>query len=385
MMIFQQSQKVSIVSRALFIKIGIAVMVLWFIISLCAKGLTTATKPMPALIHDEGHLIVPEQSPLRHAITVQPVFKQAFAVPFTRPATVFADPARILNVQSPVVGQLVMINKKLGDYVKAGEALFAVRSPDIAQMIGELEKSQANLLFLKQYYERQKQLSVSNIASAQDVQQANNDYQQAISELERIRSQLTILHAKTTQHSDRALLTVRSPIAGFVTELNAATGVYWNNTVDCVLTIADTTSVYINATVQENDVGKIFINQPVTIQLEAYSTPLHLTVDYIQPILNADTRTIDVGIVYDNQKGLLKPNMFATAEFMPRTQQRIVLPLTAVIQRGFDSIVFVEVSKWVFEPRIVHTGQQLNDRIEIVSGLMPKERVAITGGIILND
>lgn len=282
MMIFQQSQKVSIVSRALFIKIGIAVMVLWFIISLCAKGLTTATKPMPALIHDKGHLIVPEQSPLRHAIIVQPVFKQAFAVPFTRPATVFADPARILNVQSPVVGQLVMINKKLGDYVKAGEALFAVRSPDIAQMIGELEKSQANLLFLKQYYERQKQLSVSNIASAQDVQQANNDYQQAISELERIRSQLTILHAKTTQHSDRGLLTVRSPIAGFVTELNAATGVYWNNTVDCVLTIADTTSVYINATVQENDVGKIFINQPVTIQLEAYPTPLHLTVDYTQ-------------------------------------------------------------------------------------------------------
>ena len=72
--------------------------------------------------------------------------------------------------------------------------------------------------------------------------------------------------------------------------------------------------------------------------------------------------------------------MFAKAIFYGNPHESIVLPLTAVIQRGFDSIVFIETAPWQFETRIVKTGAQLDEHIEIVSGLHVNERVVVTGG-----
>lgn len=388
-MIFEHIQRINIVSRAVWIKVGVAIVILWLIISLCAKGLTRTVALEPSLIHDEGRLIIPEQSPLRHAVVVQPVVKQLVAVSFTRPATVFADPTRLLSVQSPVTGQFVQINKQLGDYVRRGETLFSIRSPFLAQAVSEVQKADAAVILTKQTFKRQKQLFAAKIASLSDVQQAKNDYEQAISELTRAKAQLKTLHAKNTSSrgllAESTSLTVQSPQSGYVTELNASTGSYWNDTTRPVLTIIDVDKVYIICNLQEKDFKDVFVGQSVALTLDAYSKPIQSKVDYISPILNTDTRTIEVGILYDNKKGLLKPNMFADAQFTSRRRQCILLPLTAVIQRGFDSVVFVETSPWVFEPRVVQTRQQSNDSIEIVSGLKLGERVAITGGIILND
>jgi membrane fusion protein, heavy metal efflux system len=386
MFIPEDTQRITIFSRANFIKLGVAVLVIWFVILLCANSLTHSIEPSPSLIHDNGRLIVPKDSPLRHAITIKKVIKQALLIPFTLPATVAADPARLLTVQSPVTGQIIEINKKLGDYVTAGDALYSIRSTNLVQVVSDAQKAEAEIVFAKQNFERQKALIESKISSMHDVQQAKNDYEQAMSELARTKALLSVLHASQTINTDNpSVLTVRSPTSGYITELNATLGGYWNDTTRPVLTVADLTSVYIIANLQEKDIETVFIGQPVTIIFDAYSKPVHSKVDYINPILNPDTRTMDVGILYKNKEGLLKPNMFAKAQFISRARNRILLPLTAVIQRGFDSIVFVEVSDWVFEPRVVHAGPQLNDSIEIVSGLAPGERVAQTGGIILND
>ena len=95
MFIFEQAQRITIFSRANFIKLGIAVLVIWFVILLCANSLTHSVESSPSLLHDNGRLIVPKDSPLRHAITIKKVIKQALLVPFTLPATVVADPTRL--------------------------------------------------------------------------------------------------------------------------------------------------------------------------------------------------------------------------------------------------------------------------------------------------
>ena len=385
MFIIERAHRITIFSRANLVKLSAVIIALWLIIILCTKGLTHSIEQLPPLIHDNGHLIIPEQSPLRHAVVIKRVIKQRFVVPLTLPATVEADPARLLSVLSPVLGQITQIDKQLGDYVNAGDILFCIRSADFAQAVSDVQKASAMMVFSKQNFERQKQLIASQISSVHDTQQAKNDYEQAVSELARANSRLKELHANPAFNYAQSILTVKSPISGYVTELNAAVGGYWNDATRPVMIVADLTSVFITANLQEKDMAAVYLDQPVKIKLDAYSEPIYSKIHYISPILNPDTRTVDIGILYDNKKALLKPNMFAKAELIGRPRDRILLPLTAVVQRGFDSLVFVEIASWTFEARVVQVGPQLDNNIEIVSGLTSGERVAITGGIILND
>lgn len=371
-----------VITRRNIVKLLVFCLCLGLLVMLLAKKLTSATSAtFPALIHENGRLIIPEQSPLRKVVMVEEVKNQCVIRPFVAPATVQVDPSRLLKVVPPVLGQITRIDKSLGEKVTVGDSLFLVRSPDFSQAVSDLEKANAVLIFTKQTYERQKQLIASKISSMHDTQQAESDYKQAESEYLRAKKRLKELHANDGQ----SILTIKSPNSGYVIEMNAAVGGYWNDITAPVMVIADLSHVYLNASLQEKDIGVAYIGQTIKFIFPAHKKIIHSKIDFISPVLSSETRTMDVGVLYDNRDGILRPNMFAKAVLMGRPKNRILLPLTAVIQRGFDSIVFVEVSPWVFEPRVVQVGPQVKDNIEIISGLTTGERVASTGGIILND
>lgn len=367
------------------LKVSAAILLLWLVALFFVKKFIHTPVQLPPLIRESGHLFIPADSPLRKIITIAAVKKKPIQVCFTLPATVQADPARTLKVFPPVLGRITSLDKRLGDWVEVGDTLFTINSPDLAQALSDVEKAKSGLILAEQNFLRQQKLVASQITSTHDTEQAQNDYDQAASELSRALARLKELNVKPSEKVKNAILVVRSPIAGFVTELNAAVGGYWNDATSAVMVISDLSFVYINANLQEKDIGDAYVGQPVKIYLDAYPKSIYAHIHYISPILNAATRTVDVGVEFDNKKAQLKPNMFATAKFKGRPHDRVLLPLTAVIQRGFDSIVFVEVSPWKFEPRVVQVGAQIGKNIEIISGLNVNERVAITGGIILND
>lgn len=367
------------------LKIAVSIIFLWLVALFFVKTLSHPAVQTPPLIREDGHIIIPAKSPLRKIITIEEVEKKPIQVGFILPATVQADPALMLNVLPPLLGRIVSLDKRLGDDVKVGDILFTINSPELAQALSDVEKATSARELAKQNFLRQEKLVASKITSTHDTEQAQNDYNQAVSELTRATARLKELNIEPLVPGDNAVLIVRSPIAGVITEINAAIGQYWNDATSAIMTVSDLSIVYINANLQEKDIAEVYVGQPVKITLDAYSEPLHSQIHYISPILNSATRTVDVGIVFENKKGELKPNMFATAEFLSRPHERFLLPITAVIQRGFESIVFVEVSPWTFEPRVVQVGAEIGKNIEIISGLSAKERVALTGGIILND
>ena len=387
MFIDEPDHQFNFMTRANIVKVLIVFVCVAILVMFCAKSLTpSASKTFSALIHENGRLIIPEQSPLRKVVTVDAVKKQRVIRPFIAPATVQIDPARLLNVLTPVLGQITQIDKVLGENVNEGDALFSIHSPDFSQAVSDVEKANAVLILSRQTYERQKQLMASKISSIHDIQQAKSEYEQAESEYIRAKARLKELHANTTSSHGQSVLTIKSPITGYVIDMKAATREYWTDVTTPVMVIADLSHVYLNASLQEKDIGVAYIGQPIEFTFPMHKKKvIHSQINYISPVLNPETRTIDVGVLYDNRDGLLRPNTFANAILMARPKNRILLPLTAVIQRGFDSIVFVEVSPWVFEPRVVQVGPQIKDNIEIISGLTTGERVASTGGIILND
>jgi cobalt-zinc-cadmium efflux system membrane fusion protein len=357
------------------------VLVLWLI---KGRGFSTPADPTPPLLHVGTRVFIPESSPLRHFLKIEGVHEQLVISPFTLPAIVEADPATLVRVLPPLSGRIMSLNKRLGDSVKAGDILFTLESADLAQALSDLGRAEATLTYADQTLQRQKRLSRSNIASLRDVQQAQNDYEQAANERKRANARLKALNINTADINEN-LLVIRSPLSGRVIELKAAVGAYWNDLTAPIMTVADLSRIYVTAAAQEKDLKQIYVGQDVDVLLDAYPQSLRSKINFIGALLNPDTRTVGVRMLLNNESGQLKPNMFAKANFLSQPHKSIILPLTTVIQRGFDSIVFVEVAPWQFEARLLTLGSQINKNVEVLSGLKPGERVVTKGSILLND
>ncbi|MCX7115688.1 MAG: efflux RND transporter periplasmic adaptor subunit [Gammaproteobacteria bacterium] len=359
--------------------------ILWLVIWLCTGGVFYKHHPLVSLVHDGKYITVPPGSPYRQAIQIQPVVKRKVSIPFTLPAVIQAMPAKLVLLYPPVLGRVVQVNKQAGEAVDKGEVLLAISSPDLAQSINEMRRAEAALTLTKTGLVRQKKLFAAHIGAEQDLEQAQSDYDQAWSEWTRAHAKLKILRVNKEDFDGSGRLIVRSPISGYVLEVNAGVGTYWNDPTAQLMSVADLSKVYVMASAQESDLSRVYVGQHMTISFDALPSRYHTTVGRIHPILDDSTRTFGIMSVLDNRKIHLKPNMFAKAVLMSPAQERLVLPLNAVIQRGFDSIVFVEKTPWHFETRLVQLGPQLDSEVEILSGLQPNERVVVAGGVVLND
>ena len=365
------------------VSLSLLILLFWLILAY-ERGFSKPPVQVVPLLHQGGRIIIPEQSPLRQFLVIEPVTEQLVVSPFILPAIVEANPATVVKILPPLIGRISSLNKRLGDPVKAGDILYTLDSAELAQAVSEVEKAKASLIFSQETLIRQQKLSLSSIAARRDLQQAQNDYDQAVSELQRANARLKVLKVEPTDIKDH-LLIVRSPISGSVTELNAAIGGYWNDATAALMTVSDLSTVYVTANSQEKNLKHLYTGQDVDITLDAYPQHFRSKINYIGALLDPDTRTVPVRMLIDNKSGFLKPNMFGRAKFLSQPHKRIVLPLTAIIQRGFDSVVFVEVAPWQFETRLIKLGPQFKERVEVISGLKNNERVVRKGGIILND
>lgn len=347
-----------------------------------------AAADAPSLVHDGDLLRIPEQSPLRRSLTVAAITQQSIAAPFTLPALVEADPARLVKVTPPLAGRIVSLNKQLGDAVKAGEVLFTIDAPDMAQAGADHAKAQAALTLAQRNLARQRQLAQSDIAARRDVEQAQGDYDSAAAEAARAAARLAQLGARAGSSAGSAgsgHIVVRAPIAGRVVELSAAAGAYWNDASAPLMTVADLSKVYLSASAQEKDLAQLYVGQQASIKLDAWPQPVAGQVRYIGEMLDADTRTIKVRLPFDNRDGHLKPGMFAEATLLARPHDGLLVPMAAVIQSGFASRAFVEVKPWQFEARELKLGTQIGEQVEVLAGLKSGERIVTKDGVLLND
>lgn len=354
---------------------------------------------VPSLVHEGDLLRIPEQSPLRRSLTVAAIDEQSIAAPFTLPALVEGDPARLVKVTPPLAGRIVSLNKQLGDEVKAGEVLFTMDAPDMAQAGADNAKAQSALSLAQRNLARQRELAQSDIAARRDVEQAQGDYDSAAAEAARAAARLAQLGAHAASGADLAAgsragraanagtgrIVVRSPIAGRVVELSAAAGAFWNDATAPLMTVADLSKVFISANAQEKDLAQLYVGQQASIKLDAWPQPVAGQVRYIGEMLDADTRTIKVRLPFDNRDGHLKPGMFAEATLLARPHNGLLVPMTAVIQSGFASRAFVEVKPWQFEARELKLGTQIGEQVEVLAGLKSGDRIVTKDGVLLND
>ncbi len=178
---------------------------------------------------------------------------------------------------------------------------------------------------------------------------------------------------------------VYSPIAGTVIEKLAIEGEYINAGTP-LFTVADLSTVWVEASVYENEFPFAQAEQQAEITSPAYpGRTFSGRVSFIYPFLDQKTRSVRVRIELANPGLLLKPDMFVNVRLTNPFDAELAIPVSSVIDRGKHQVVWVETKPGVFSSRKVTLGSRANGYVQILAGLQRGERVATSGGYLIDS
>ncbi len=180
-------------------------------------------------------------------------------------------------------------------------------------------------------------------------------------------------------------LTFRSPVAGIVTEKKAVQGMRFMPG-ETLFQIADTSTVWVQADVFEQDIAAVNVGQKAKIKINAYPGEVFEgRIAYVYPTLKAETRTVPVRIELANPKGRLKPAMFADVDIPAGGAAPVLtVPTSAVIDSGPRQVVIVQLAEGRFEPRPVKLGQRGGEFVQVLEGVKEGESVVVAANFLID-
>ncbi len=194
-------------------------------------------------------------------------------------------------------------------------------------------------------------------------------------------------------------LSIFSPMMGIVIKKHAVEGTYIQ-TGTPIYTIADLSRVWVKLDAYETDINRLARGQTVTFETEAYPGRRFTgTVEFIDPVLNPQTRTVKVRVNVPNGELKLKPDMFVHAVVetpAPGTSSEkqeeeslapLVIPASAPLVTGARAVVYVAVKdkEGVFEGREIVLGPRAGDFYTVKEGVELGEMVVVNGAFKLDS
>jgi cobalt-zinc-cadmium efflux system membrane fusion protein len=338
------------------------------------------------VIRSGNRLTVPEGSPVRGKLAIEPIAAKDIKRDLVLPAVVEADPAHLIKVSPPLAGRVTQLKVELGERVQAGQPLVVIDSPDLGSAYSDYDRAKVLLALALKSRDRQRGLEKIGGAAEKDMQQAETDYVTAEVEYQRATAHLRQIGVDPDTPAKSRTVTVAAPMAGSIIELDVAPGEFWNDPTASLMTVADLSTVWVTASVPEKDTALVTKGQSVDVVFAAYPGEVFRgEVLFVSDVLDPDTRRTKVRIAFANPGTRLRPGMFANASFYAPVQKAPVVPTSALFLKDDASQVFVETSPWTFEARDVDIGFQQGDEAVLTSGVKIGDRVVVKGGVLLGD
>ncbi|OBQ54727.1 efflux RND transporter periplasmic adaptor subunit [Tamlana sp. s12] len=177
---------------------------------------------------------------------------------------------------------------------------------------------------------------------------------------------------------------VHATVSGTVTKKLVEQGDYIKQG-QALFNITNLNTVWANFDVYENQIQQFKKGQEINVISNAYpNKDFKGKVDFIDPVLNTNTRTIDLRVVLNNKEALFKPGMFVTAEIKSgkaNSNETITIPASAVLWTGERSVVYIKTSpnEPVFELKEVTLGSKIGANYEVLEGLSSGDEIVTNG------
>jgi HlyD family secretion protein len=343
-------------------------------------------------------------------------------------ATGKVQPITKVEVKSKASGIVTKLNVDINARVKQGQVLAQL---DQIEILAEVEAQRAQLTaaesnsraaaaaiqydqvnaeapdlpMFKNTYDRARQMSSEGVVSKQSLDDAQQKYLSAANTRDKAVAQITVDNAKLHQaqaqvaqaqaslkqlEEQLSYTIITSPMNGIVLSRDVEVGdavssiLVLGSTATLVMTIGDTTQVYVQGKVDESDIAKVYLGQTARIKVESFKDKnFYGKVTRIAPlgVEKDNVTTFEVRVSIDNPGGELKANMTANAEIiLDDHKNALTVPEQAVIYDK-DRNATVQVpdpkQKKGFRSVAIKAGISNGTKTEILAGLNSGDTVIL--------
>ncbi len=338
-------------------------------------------------------------------IVVQQVALRSVKAPISSTGQLQVNEDRTWQVGAVLAGKIVSVPVHLGDIVRPGQVVALMHSHDVYDARASRRQANVELDRLKALADqalrirnRTQRLLDLKAASREQMEAAETAYQSAQLSVANAQAEVdkadfhlrhfldVSLKESLSPNGELDQVPIKAPAAGTVMERKANAGSVVSAG-DPVITLSDLSTLWLIAAVNEADLSLIHRGQSVQISVRAYpDRRFSGKVSQLGERMDPQTRTLQIRVLVVNTKSLLKPDMFATADFAVSTnRQGIYLPESAIQELDGKSVVFIRSATGSFEPHPVTTGTRADRQVEILSGLDPGTSVVVDGALLLKS
>jgi HlyD family secretion protein len=343
-------------------------------------------------------------------------------------ATGKVTPILKVEVKSKASGIVKNLLVDYGDTVKKGQLLAQLDKVEIEAQVDQsraaLQAAEANLSssqadyerakvdaegpdvpLLKRQYDRNIEMAKDGVVSAQALDDADRNYKMALNKQNVSKAQVTVLKAKIAQAQaevaqDQANLKqleeqlsytdIISPLDGVVLSRDVQMGdavssiLVLGSGATLVMTLGDTSEVYVKGKVDESDIGKVYLGQPARIKVESFKDKtFYGKVTKISPmgVEKDNVTTFEVRVSINNPGGELKAEMTANAEIILEEHKNVLQIPEGAILYDKDKKASVEIpdskAKDGKKKLAVNIGISNGAKTELLSGLKEGDQVVL--------
>jgi HlyD family secretion protein len=320
-------------------------------------------------------------------------------------ATGTVNPVITVQVGTQVSGRIQHLYVDFNSPVKKGqliaqidpaifEAQFQQSKANLLNARANVMKAEASLLDAKRVFNRNKELLAEKVVSQSDFDVAETNRDAAEAQLNAAKAQVALTEA-ALKYAETNLLYTRivSPVEGIVVSRNVDVGqtVAASFQTPTLFVIAqDLTKMQINTNVNEADIGKISVGQPVEFTVDAYpDITFEGTVSQVRisPVTIQNVVTYDVVILVDNTELKLKPGMTASVSIITAIKEDILRIPNAALRfkpPGKDIVTVDQkgTGVWIIEnkkPKRISVTTSISDEkyTELVTGALKENQDVI--------
>ena len=323
-------------------------------------------------------------------------------------ATGYVVAQRKAAVASKATGRLEWLGVREGSQVRAGEVLARLESRDVAAQMDQsaanikvaeanLEQGQAELKDAERQLKRSAELLEKNFVSAAAHDTAVARHARATAAISGHRaaiaaaranyraSQVGVEQTHIRAPFDGVVLTKNANVGDVITPFSSATG-----SQAAVVTMADMSTLEVEADVSEANIGKVKLGQPCEIQLDALpGARFRGEVHRLVPTVDRSKATVTVKIRFTETDQRILPEMSAKVAFLsgevPKADNapRTAVPASAVVERNGRKVVYV-VRDGKAAATAVTTGTTAGDLVQ-VTGVAVGDKVVLKPGERVRD
>ena len=339
-------------------------------------------------------------------------------------ATGKVEPITKVEIKSKASGIVKKLYIDAGDRVKKGQLLAELDKEEIAARVAQakaqMEASQASargteadlerakvdaegpdVPMLKRAYERAQGMAKEGVVSASALDDAQKNYELALNKQNVAKAQVQVLKAKVGQAEaqvaqDRANLTqleeqlsyttIASPIDGIILSRDVEVGdavssiLVLGSSATLIMTLGDTSEVYVKGKVDESDIGKVYLGQPARIKVESFKDKtFNGKVTKISPmgVEKDNVTTFEVRVSINNPGGELKAAMTANAEIILEEHKNVLQIPEGSILYDKDKKASVEIPD--------EKGKEGKRKVAVNIGISNGAKTEVLGGLKEGD